>query len=420
MFGAALNKPTGGGGLFGSLNTNNQQNQQQGSSLFGGLGQTTQQNQNQGGGLFGQSTQNQNQGGGLFGQSTQNQPQTQQGGGLFGGLGQTQAQNQQPQQNGGLFNLGQSQNNQQQQQQQPNGLQNSLFGQSTQQTLPQLGQSQALWQPNSGVTREKDIQEQMKTVLEKWDTANPNCAFKHYFYNKVDDNMAPYYRPAPDEDPKAWEEALSKKPGPGYIPVLCVGFAQMGERIALQQRNLSNFNVRLHEINNSLTKMMQDHETKTSIRVIDARRKHIVLKQRCLALATKVQVLKNRGYAMAGDEEDLRTKLLALERNVTDPGLGARGEEIWARMLIVQDRARTLKGELEKAGANAPDILDEKLSEHAKRLLEDYNTQLRHLKSELDRVNAEFVEWLKEQGTTALKVKETTKNDTHGRSLQFL
>ncbi|CAL3973027.1 unnamed protein product [Diplocarpon coronariae] len=435
MFGASLNKPAGGG-LFGSsLNTNpqptagglfgnNQQNQpqpQQSGSLFGGLGQQkTQQNQIQTGGLFGnlnQNTQNQaqqQQQGGLFsglGQSNQ----AQNGGGLFGTLGQSSTQNQQ--QPTGLFGgLGQSQNNQQQQQQQ-NGLQSSFLGKSTVQPLPQLGQSQALWQPNSD---EKSIPEQMVTVLEKWDSGNPNCVFKHYFYNKVDDNMAPYYRPAPNEDPKAWEEALSKKPGPGYIPVLCTGFTQMGERIKLQQRNLAYFNSRLHEINNSLTKMMQDHETRTSIRTMDARRKHIVLKQRCLSLATKVQVLRNRGYAMAGDEEDLRTKLLALEKNVNDPGLDARGEEIWARMLIVKDRARTLKSELDKAGSNAQDILAEELSDHAKRVLEDYNTQLLHLKTELSRVHKEFVEWQKEQGATAPKLKENANNDTLGRALQFL
>ncbi|PVH76318.1 hypothetical protein DL98DRAFT_465294 [Cadophora sp. DSE1049] len=402
LFGSSLNTNTQqpSGGLFGSTGTNNQQNQQQqgGGGLFGNLGQSTQQNQNQStGGLFGnlgQSTQNQQQSGGLFGNTAQNQPQQtgglfgqsqnsqQQSGGLFGGgLGQNQ-NNQQQQQSGSLFGvgLGQSQNNQQQQQsglfgslgqsQNNQSQQNGLFGQPSQQNIPQLGQGASLWQAaNNAVNpREKSIPDQMQTVLEKWDSGNPNCVFKHYFYNKVDDNMAPYYRPGPNEDPKSWEEALSKKPGPGYIPVLCVGFNQMGDRIKLQQRNLSNFNTRLHEINASLTKMMQDHETKTSIRTIDARRKHVVLKQRCLALATKVQVLRNRGYAMAGDEEDLRTKLLALEKNVTDPGLGARGEEIWARMLIVQDRARTLRNEIEKAGTEAPDVLDEETSRQAKKV----------------------------------------------------
>jgi nuclear pore complex protein Nup54 len=215
---------------------------------------------------------------------------------------------------------------------------------------------------------DKSVPEQIATVLEKWDTNNPNCAFQYYFYNKVDENMAPYYRPGPTEDPKAWEEALSKKPGPGFIPVLCTGFAQLGERIKNQQRNLAEYNSRLHEINNSLTTMLQNHETKTSIRAMDAKRKHVVLKQRCLSLATKVQVLRNRGYAMGGDEEDLRTKLLALERGVSDPGLGARGEEIWARMLTVQERARLLKSEIEKSGAETPDMLDEEMSRRAKKV----------------------------------------------------
>ena len=215
---------------------------------------------------------------------------------------------------------------------------------------------------------EKTVPEQIGLILEKWDTGNPNCVFKHYFYNKVEENLAPYYRPPPGEDPKAWEDALSKKPGPGFIPVLCVGFAQMGQRIKLQQQNLTGFNARLHEINSKLSAMMQQHEIQTSVRATDARRKHLVLKQRCLALATKVQVLRNRGYAMGGDEEDLRTKLMTLEKSINDPGLGARGEEIWARMLIVQERARLLKSEIEKNGQETVDILDEEMSRRAKKV----------------------------------------------------
>lgn len=180
--------------------------------------------------------------------------------------------------------------------------------------------------------------------------------------------MAPYYRPGPNEDPKAWDEALSNKPDKGYIPVLCVGFAQMGERIKLQQRNLANFNSRLHDINDCLTRMMQDHETRTSIKAMDARRKHIILKQRCIVLATKVQVLRNRGYALGGDEEDLKIKLLALERQVNDPALGARGEEIWARMLAVQDRAKILSVEIGKAGLETPNTMDEELTRRAKKV----------------------------------------------------
>jgi nuclear pore complex protein Nup54 len=208
----------------------------------------------------------------------------------------------------------------------------------------------------------------MTSILEQWDTGSPNCAFKYYFYNKVSDDSAPLYRPGPSEDPKKWEEALSKKPGPGYIPVLCTGFAQMGERIKTQQRTLGNFNARLHEINGSLTALLQRHDTKISIRAMDAKRKHAVLKQRCLALATKVQVLRNRGYAMGGDEEDLKTKLAALDRDISDPALGARAEEIWARMITVQERAKLLKADLERNGAQSQNVLDEETDEKAKKV----------------------------------------------------
>jgi nuclear pore complex protein Nup54 len=249
--------------------------------------------------------------------------------------------------------------------------------------------------------------------------------------------MAPYYRPDANEDPKAWEEALSNKPGPAYIPVLCTGFAQLGKRIEIQQQNLAGFNSRLHEINNALSIMMQDHETKTSVRAIDARRKHLVLKQRCLALATKVQVLRNRGYAMGGDEEDLRTKLSTLEKHVNDPGLHAKEEEIWARMVTVRERANILKNEIEKSGQESLDSIDEDTARRAKKvklfqtiynkaqtngkqILEDYETQLRHLKDELLKIHSEFNDWENERGGSVPKAKEAPKFDTQSRPLQFV
>ncbi|CCU76730.1 putative nucleoporin p54 [Blumeria hordei DH14] len=360
------------------------------------------------GSLFGQSMQQPQQTSGLFGNLGQTQP-GQQASGLFGGFAQP-SQNQQQQQgvSFGTSTLGQNNQlqqsrnlslgfgtQQQQQQQLPNV---SIFGQSQTQSLPPLGQG-GIWQPNGSISsHEKSVPEQMAAVFEKWDSSNRNCAFKYYFYNKVDDNMAPYYRPGPNDDPKAWDEALSNKPDKGYIPVLCVGFAQMGERIKLQQRNLANFNARLHEINNSLSRMMQDHETRTSIKAMDARRKHTILKQRCIALATKVQVLRNRGYALGGDEEDLKIKLLALERQVKDPALGARGEEIWARMLAVQDRANLLKSEIGKAGQVSSTMMGDELTRRAKKILEDYYTQLNHLSSEMESIKRDYEEWVKEKG----------------------
>lgn len=191
--------------------------------------------------------------------------------------------------------------------------------------------------------------------MEKWDPTSGSCSFQYYFYNKVDEDKVPFYRPGPNEDERKWEEALSKKPGPGYIPVLCTGFTQLGDRIKTQHQNLARQNMALHACNKSLEAILSNHDLETSIRAMDAKRKHMMLKQRCLSLATKVQVLKNRGYAMGGEEEELKNKLTALDRDVCDPGLGARAEEIWARMVGVRQRARLLQEEMARTGTQESD-----------------------------------------------------------------
>jgi nuclear pore complex protein Nup54 len=264
-------------------------------------------------------------------------------------------------------------------------------------------------------TDQKNIPQQIATVVSKWDTGSPECSFRYYFYNKVGEDKAPYFRPTPNEDPKAWEEALSRKPGPGYIPVLCTGFAQMGERIKVQQQNLASFNQKLHEINNSLEAMLSRHDLILSVRALDAKRKHTVLKQRALALATKVQILRNKGYNMEHDEQHLKEKLQGLERQVCDPGLSARAEEIWARMVGVRERARVLKEEIGKSTGGSDESLDEESVRRAEKvclmwdipgalltnakILEAYGQQLQHMKKEVTMIKEDFEGWQKDQPT---------------------
>ena len=184
----------------------------------------------------------------------------------------------------------------------------------------------------------------------KWDPQNPDCVFQHYFYNAVKPEEAPFYGPAPGEDERKWEEALSNKPAPGAIPVLARGFEQVAERIRQQQMAVTALRTRLHEINNSLSVMKDTHELNVASRITEAKRKHIVFTQRTLALATKVQILRHRGYVMDQQEEDLKKKLVELEKKTFDPVLGGRQEEIWARMSGVRERARILQEETEKLG----------------------------------------------------------------------
>lgn len=200
---------------------------------------------------------------------------------------------------------------------------------------------------------EKTIPEQMETILQKWAPESNECAFQYYFYNNVAPEYAPYYTPGPGEDEKKWEEALSQKPSAGSIPVLGKGFAAMGERLKIQVHAVAALQTRLHEINNSLTAMMQQHDLALSVRAADAQRKHAALGQRCLALAAKVQVLRHRGYAMDGAEEALKAQLVRLEKGVLDPAMSGRQEEIWARMVSIRERARLLQEESEKMGKRA-------------------------------------------------------------------
>lgn len=103
------------------------------------------------------------------------------------------------------------------------------------------------------------------------------------------------------------------------------------------------FRYRLHEIQNKLTALQSRHDLVTSIKQEDCRRRHTALARRALSLAAKVQVLKNRGYALQTDEELLKKRLEGLAREVGDPAVRGRVNEIWARMMVVSEQARKME-----------------------------------------------------------------------------
>lgn len=185
--------------------------------------------------------------------------------------------------------------------------------------------------------------------------------------------QAPFYGPAAQDDEAKWEEALNKKPSPGAIPVMVKGFREIGMRMNMQIQALHTLCGRLHEINSGLSKLLQKHELSISVRAAECRRKHLKLSHQCLGLAAKTQVLRNRGYVMDGPEEELRNKLLLLERSVLDPALNGRSEEIWARMVSVRERGRLLQREIEKAGRGLSQeqvqVVDEEVLRRVKKVL---------------------------------------------------
>ncbi len=215
---------------------------------------------------------------------------------------------------------------------------------------------------------EKPIPDQIATLIAKWRPDTPNTVFKEYFYNKVDENRVPFFQPQAFENPREWEEALQNKPAPGYLPVLCTGFEGLATRLRLQRRTVATFNAGLHEINTKLDAILSQHDLQTSVRALAARRRHNELSKRCLALAAKTQVLRNRGYALSGDEDDLKLKLQALEKTMQDPALSARMEELWSRLIVLRNYADALRVEINKRGVKEEEGLGEDVEAKAKKV----------------------------------------------------
>jgi nuclear pore complex protein Nup54 len=385
------NKP---GGLF-ALNTNTQQ--QSTPSLFGNTQQANTQNNNQSKPFSFGNTQ------------AQTQPQTS----IFGAPQQQQSQNIPPTKPGAFaFGLSQQQQDANLAPQRPPD-QTLRFGNSTNQNKEQFAQS--LWEEGRGLGVYRSVPAQMEAIKDKWDAASLASPLRTYVYKHVgDEREALNYRPSPFEDENKWEEALTKRPGPEWVPLIIRGFQEMGDKAKLQANAIANSNMLLHEINTSLEIQLESHNKNVAARLSECRRRQQVASRRTLALAVKVQILRNKGYVMDNAEEELKSRLEKLEREVCDPALDARQQEIWARMLGIRERAKRLKAGMERlapAASADESILDEDTVKQAKevrraalteicdadltQILEAYDTQLRHLHKELQLVQQEYEDWEK-------------------------
>ena len=256
--------------------------------------------------------------------------------------------------------------------------------------------------------------QQIELAFGKWNPQSPETLFRAYLYNTVPPDQAAFYGPTAQDRESEWEEALRKKPSPGAVPVLVRGFDEMALRMKMQYEALTVLRGRLHEINNGLNVLLQKHDLQISVRAAECRIKHLRLSHQCLGLAAKTQVLRNRGYAMDSAEEDLRKRLLLLERNVFDPALNGRGEEIWARMVSVRERGRQLQRQFEHAGKGVQQengvIVDQEVMKRVNKvclqfcfgeverlidtqILEDYSSQLAQLAKELTQIQKDWAEW---------------------------
>ncbi|KAK3669378.1 Nucleoporin nup57, partial [Recurvomyces mirabilis] len=276
---------------------------------------------------------------------------------------------------------------------------------------------------------EKPIPDRAATLLRKWDPQSQSTLLQSYLYNAVPAVYAPFYNAPTTDDEAKWEEALQTAPKLDLeagseslknIPVLVRGFWDLGKRVEYQAHTLTAMQTRLHEMHASLSAVMTAHQQRITAQIESAKRAHVALGQRTLALSVKLQVLRGRGFALDQAEEALRKQLLLLEQGVRDPGFGGREEEVWARLCGLRERVRWLveEGRRLEGGAavgvggagsgsgggeegDAGRVVPRHVLEKTGRILADYETQLGHLGRELERVNKEYVEWEADKGSRA-------------------
>lgn len=214
------------------------------------------------------------------------------------------------------------------------------------------------------------IVDKLGRIKNAWDTGHPDYAFKYYLYNHVGEDKANMYQKPPADDLAEWEKAWAERPNKGCVlfsipiifalegfanpdicrsvPVLAKGFKDLDHRVKSQEQQVNLFRHRLHEIQDKLAALQSRHDLMTSIKLEDCRRRHTALSRRALSLAAKVQVMKNRGYALQPEEEQLKKRLEALSRAVWDPAVRGRVNEIWARMMVVSEQARMMEATVGK------------------------------------------------------------------------
>lgn len=176
------------------------------------------------------------------------------------------------------------------------------------------------------------ILDQLARVREAWDPTSPNCAFQHYFYNKVPVEQAQLYAMPPGQDQTRWEKAMAERPDAGSVPVLAVGFDDLQTRLNQQHQQINAYRVRMHELNEKLNELSNRHDLHTSVKLLEMKERQRALARKTLALIVKLEVLTNRGWSLTPDEELYRQKLHDLLKKAEDPAVFGSLNEVGARI----------------------------------------------------------------------------------------
>ena len=351
-------KPTASGGLFGNQGTSNTAPAASG-GLFGSAPTAA---SNTGGGLFGNNQQpgaSTSTGGGLFGSKPAG---TTTSGGLFGAkptgtstgglFGNTATQ---PQTSGGLFG-----NNNQQNTFSGGSLSQPSFGLSNTATQGTLGQ-QSLVQPQNQQPQlaaqqlqsqqlsryPQLIQEQILKCKESWDSNSYKTSLRSFVYNKVNETDAILYTKPTNVSQEEWDKAIENKPSSDLIPIQVFGFEGLNNRNQIQVENVAQARVILNQILDKTKQLQQSHSFETSARIMKVQARNAQIEKRILKLGTQLAILKNRRLPLTISEEKMWGQFQELLKSSNDPaGLG-KTNELWARLAVLRERAKTISEQLD-------------------------------------------------------------------------
>lgn len=186
------------------------------------------------------------------------------------------------------------------------------------------------------------VLDQIEKIKDSWDPTSSQCAFQYFFYNRVGAQEALLYQKPPGIEQSKWEDAMAARPDNTHVPVHVVGFTDLQKRVSKQESTVFVYRQRMHEINEKLNQLSSRHDLHTTVRIAQMRARHNKLVHRTLSLASKLQVLRNRGYVLRPDEEVLKKELEAVNKQVDDPAVFGRINEIWARLTVLRERAQSL------------------------------------------------------------------------------
>lgn len=339
LFGSSgATNANGNNTLFGNTSTSNQNT--------GGLFNANNSTQNKSGSLFGgNQTSSQSNTGGLFG----TKPALSAGGSLFGSsnanvnqgstLGQSAFNNSQP----SFGWSSQPQTVGQQNNTQLNAANNSIF------KLNSTQSSQASVASNQNYT--PSIHDQLIRIREQWDPNSPKCILKTHFYNKLIDNELNLLvnQPRPENElPEDWDNAMSNRPSPQYIPVKVTSFTNVAERIEAQLEQVAKSRILLNSINDKQTALSSKHDLDNTTRLLKAKAKHQRLLRRLLRLAIVLAILRLKGYPLLPEEEEISKQFEILNHKLADPN-GSLGKlsDVFARLAILKERSEDINYQFE-------------------------------------------------------------------------